>query len=101
MIKARCALGELLPLATGAKKGLHPAAKFSQSTNSAVSSIDGITILSTDIWAGSINEQSGIYIVKTYPASPNYMYQDAICLYPLKRYWRAKVDYVWQGWIEI
>ena len=41
------------------------------------------------------------YIVKTYPASPAYMYQEAFSMYPIKRYWRAKVDGTWRGWIEL
>ena len=41
------------------------------------------------------------FIVKTYPASPAYMYQEAFSMYPIKRYWRAKVDGTWRGWIEL
>ena len=95
------ALAELIGIATLEKSGLHPAAKFSQGDNSGVSNIDDIYILSTDIYNGNILENNATFIVKTYPASPAYMYQEAFSMYPIKRYWRAKVDGTWRGWIEL
>jgi|GEM_PF-7044036 hypothetical protein len=94
-------LAELIGIATLEKSGLHPAAKFSQGDNSGVSNIDDIDILSTDIYNGNILENNATFIVKTYPASPAYMYQEAFSMYPIKRYWRAKVDGTWRGWIEL
>ena len=94
-------LAELIGIATSKKSGLHPAAKFSQSNNVSVSDIDNITILSTDIYNGNILENNTIFIVKTYPASPAYMYQEAFSMYPIRRYWRAKVDGTWRGWNEL
>jgi hypothetical protein len=94
-------LAELIGIATLEKSGLHPAAKFSQGDNSGVSNIDDINILSTDIYNGNILENNATFIVKTYPASPAYMYQEAFSMYPIKRYWRAKVDGTWRGWIEL
>lgn len=94
-------LAELIGIATSKKSGLHPAAKFSQSNNASVSDIDNITILSTDIYNGNILENNTAFIIKTYPASPAYMYQEAFSMYPIKRYWRAKVDGTWRGWIEL
>lgn len=94
-------LAELIGIATLEKSGLHPAAKFSQGDNSGVSNIDDIDILSTDIYNGNILENNSTFIVKTYPASPAYMYQEAFSMYPIKRYWRAKVDGTWRGWIEL
>lgn len=91
----------LIGIATLEKSGLHPAAKFSQGDNSGVSNIDDIDILSTDIYNGNILENNTTFIVKTYPASPAYMYQEALSMYPIKRYWRAKVDGTWRGWIEL
>ena len=92
---------ELVGVATPKKSGLHPAAKFSQSDNSGVASIDDITVLSTDIYNGKILERSSTFIIKTYPASPSYMYQEAMCMYPYERYWRAKVDGSWREWNKI
>ena len=94
-------LAELIGIATLEKSGLHPAAKFSQGDNSGVSNIDDIDILSTDIYNGNILENNAAFIVKTYPASPAYMYQEAFSMYPIRRYWRAKVDGTWRGWIEL
>lgn len=94
-------LAELIGIATLEKSGLHPAAKFSQGDNSGVSNIDDIDILSTDIYNGNILENNATFIVKTYPASPAYMYQEAFSMYPIRRYWRAKVDGTWRGWIEL
>lgn len=94
-------LAELIGIATLEKSGLHPAAKFSQGDNSGVSNIDDIDILSTDIYNGNILENNTTFIVKTYPASPAYMYQEAFSMYPIRRYWRAKVDGTWRGWIEL
>ena len=94
-------LAELIGIATLEKSGPHPAAKFSQGDNSGVSNIDDIDILSTDIYNGNILENNATFIVKTYPASPAYMYQEAFSMYPIKRYWRAKVDGTWRGWIEL
>lgn len=94
-------LAELVGVATPKKSGLHPAAKFSQSDNSGVASIDDITVLSTDIYNGKILERSSTFIIKTYPASPSYMYQEAMCMYPYERYWRAKVDGSWREWNKI
>ena len=94
-------LAELIGIATLEKSGLHPAAKFSQGDNSGVSNIDDIDILSTDIYKGNILENNATFIVKTYPASPAYMYQEAFSMYPIERYWRAKVDGTWRGWIEL
>lgn len=94
-------LAELIGIATLEKSGLHPAAKFSQGDNSGVSNIDDIDILSTDIYNGNILENETTFIVKTYPASPAYMYQEAFSMYPIRRYWRAKVDGTWRGWIEL
>lgn len=94
-------LAELVGVATPKKSGLHPAAKFSQSDNSGVASIDDITVLSTDIYNGKILERSSTFIIKTYPASPSYMYQEAMCMYPYERYWRAKVDGSWRAWNKI
>lgn len=94
-------LAELIGIATSKKSGLHPAAKFSQSNNVSVSNIDNITILSTDIYNGNILENNATFIVKTYPASPAYMYQEAFSMYPIRRYWRAKVDGTWRGWNEL
>lgn len=94
-------LAGLIGIATLEKSGLHPAAKFSQGDNSGVSNIDDIDILSTDIYNGNILENNTTFIVKTYPASPAYMYQEAFSMYPIKRYWRAKVDGTWRGWIEL
>lgn len=94
-------LAELIGIATLEKSGLHPAAKFSQSNNASVSNIDNITILSTDIYNGNILENNATFIVKTYPASPAYMYQEAFSMYPIKRYWRAKVDNIWRTWNEL
>lgn len=94
-------LAELIGIATLEKSGLHPSAKFSQGDNSGVSNIDDIDILSTDIYNGNILENNATFIVKTYPASPAYMYQEAFSMYPIKRYWRAKVDGTWRGWIEL
>ena len=94
-------LAGLIGIATLEKSGLHPAAKFSQGDNSGVSNIDDIDILSTDIYNGNILENNATFIVKTYPASPAYMYQEAFSMYPIKRYWRAKVDGTWRGWIEL
>ena len=99
--QADLALAELIGIATLEKSGLHPAAKFSQGDNSGVSNIDDIDILSTDIYNGNILENNATFIVKTYPASPAYMYQEAFSMYPIKRYWRAKVDGTWRGWIEL
>lgn len=93
-------LAELIGIATSKKSGLHPAAKFSQSNNVSVSNIDNITILSTDIYNGNILENNATFIVKTYPASPAYMYQEAFSMYPIRRYWRAKVDGTWREWNE-
>lgn len=103
MTKERVAsvLAGLIGIATLEKSGLHPAAKFSQGDNSGVSNIDDIDILSTDIYNGNILENNATFIVKTYPASPAYMYQEAFSMYPIKRYWRAKVDGTWRGWIEL
>jgi hypothetical protein len=100
-LQADLALAELIGIATLEKSGLHPAAKFSQGDNSGVSNIDDIDILSTDIYNGNILENNATFIVKTYPASPAYMYQEAFSMYPIKRYWRAKVDGTWRGWIEL
>ena len=94
-------LAELIGIATSKKSGLHPAAKFSQSNNVSVSNIDNITILSTDIYNGNILENNATFIVKTYPASPAYMYQEAFSMYPIRRYWRAKVDGTWREWNEL
>lgn len=94
-------LAGLIGIATLEKSGLHPAAKFSQGDNSGVSNIDDIDILSTDIYNGNILENETTFIVKTYPASPAYMYQEAFSMYPIRRYWRAKVDGTWRGWIEL
>lgn len=94
-------LAELIGIATSKKSGLHPAAKFSQSNNVSVSNIDNITILSTDIYNGNILENNATFIVKTYPASPAYMYQEAFSMYPIRRYWRAKVDGTWRAWNEL
>ena len=94
-------LAELIGIATSKKSGLHPAAKFSQGDNSGVSNIDDIDILSTDIYNGNILENNATFIVKTYPASPAYMYQEAFSMYPIRRYWRVKVDGTWRGWNEL
>lgn len=94
-------LAELIGIATLEKSGLHPAAKFSQGDNSGVSNIDDIDILSTDIYNGNILENNATFIVKTYPASPAYMYQEAFSMYPIRRYWRAKVDGTWRAWNEL
>ena len=94
-------LAELIGIATLEKSGLHPAAKFSQGDNSGVSNIDDIDILSTDIYNGNILENNATFSFETYPASPAYMYQEAFSMYPIKRYWRAKVDGTWRGWIEL
>ena len=95
-------VGGLIPTASPNQRGLHPSAKFQQSDNNAVNEINNINILSTDIYYGDLTgDGAKIYIIKTYPASPAYMYQEAICMYPLTRYWRAKVDGAWRSWIKI
>jgi hypothetical protein len=95
-------VGGLIPTASPNQRGLHPSAKFQQSDNNAVNEINNINILSTDIYYGDLTgDGAKIYIIKTYPASPAYMYQEAICMYPLTRYWRAKVDGTWRSWIKI
>ena len=96
-------VGGLLPTADSTQRGLHPVAKFQQYDNIPVKNIDNINFLSTDIFNGNIDGSgsSKTYIIKTFPASPAYMYQEAICLYPISRYWRAKVDGVWRSWIKI
>lgn len=96
-------VGGLLPTADSTQRGLHPVAKFQQYDNIPVKNIDSINFLSTDIFNGNIDGSgsSKTYIIKTFPASPAYMYQEAICLYPISRYWRAKVDGVWRSWIKI
>ena len=95
-------VGELIPTASPNQRGLHPSAKFQQSDNNAVNEINNINILSTDIYYGDLTgDGAKIYIIKTYPASPSYMYQEAICMYPLTRYWRAKVDGTWRSWIKM
>ena len=94
-------LGELMAIASPQGKGLHPAAKFSQSDNSYTVNIDNIKILSVDIYNGTIGESTGIFVIKTYPASPAYMFQEAIGMYPIVRFWRPKVDGTWRGWREV
>ena len=95
-------VGGLIPTASPNQRGLHPSAKFQQSDDNAVNEINNINILSTDIYYGDLTgDGAKIYIIKTYPASPAYMYQEAICMYPLTRYWRAKVDGTWRSWIKI
>ena len=95
-------MGGLIPTASPNQRGLHPSAKFQQSDNNAVKEINNINILSTDIYYGDLTgDGAKIYIIKTYPASPAYMYQEAICMYPLTRYWRAKVDGTWRSWIKM
>lgn len=95
-------VGGLIPTASPNQRGLHPSAKFQQSDNNAVNEINNINILSTDIYYGDLTgDGAKIYIIKTYPASPAYMYQEAICMYPLTRYWRAKVDGTWRSWIKM
>ena len=95
-------VGGLIPTASPNQRGLHPSAKFQQSDNNAVNEINNINILSTDIYYGNLTgDGAKIYIIKTYPASPAYMYQEAICMYPLTRYWRAKVDGTWRSWIKM
>ena len=101
--KDKIHVGGLLPTADSTQRGLHPVAKFQQYDNIPVKNIDNINFLSTDIFNGNIDGSgsSKTYIIKTFPASPAYMYQEAICLYPISRYWRAKVDGVWRSWIKI
>lgn len=95
-------VGGLIPTASPNQRGLHPSAKFQQSDDNAVNEINNINILSTDIYYGDLTgDGAKIYIIKTYPASPAYMYQEAICMYPLTRYWRAKVDGTWRSWIKM
>ena len=91
-------VAELLPVASIYKKGLMPDSFIGGvSSNQPTSDLD-IKTFSTTQYNGEIIGQNGIWVVFTRPCNPYYRIQEAYCLYPFTRAWRAYVDGTWRNW---
>lgn len=88
----------LIPVASIYKKGLMPDSFIGGvSSDQPVSNLD-INTFSTVRYNGTIIGDGSTWVIITRPCNIFYRIQEAYCLYPFTRAWRAYVDGVWRNW---
>ena len=91
-------VAELLPVASIYKKGLMPDSFIGGvSSDQPVSNLD-INTFSTVRYNGTIIGDGIAWVILTRPCNTHYRIQEAYCLYPFARAWRAYVDGTWRSW---
>ena len=91
-------VAELLPVASRHKKGLIPDYFIGGISSAQPTSNLDIDTFSTTQYNGEIAGTSSTWIIVTRPCNPFYRIQEAYCLYPFTRAWRAYVDGTWRVW---